>query len=681
MGQGVFDFFAAAGLGISGFLLNGLNQNLNWFWLVLAAAGLLWSIAQSAVDEEGVVLFLKQLCCMFLSAVLIFGYLRVDLAPYSYIATGKLEATLERTTGGAILPTYAVLRVGQVLMVDGRELLSKGKSTSIPNVIVQADLLATDEDVLDDKQLKANLAIWNQIVAPYILKQDPEIESALGQAGLIQTFMVPIPSSRDFMGQRGDQAAKVQEILASSKLGVGEMLCTLQTFIETSSTKYGGTMWSSDNGTCVDPSINVFLAKAPKKAATKPFIWKRPPQEAWDQGSALISSMITASGVDSKVQAITSLGQLYSAIGQSGLYIAANNYASDSDKVVTLGTACDKMSTQAEPSACSITQASLASAMGGLTASTGSGVLPIKQGFWDNVTGAIAYAGGWTFTSIFRILVGLLSAMTAQVIPYAIGVGITCALILSAIGPYLLLWPRKFSIAMEWMIGPVAFICLWAVLHNVWTEVDTWIMLLIGQIGSIISEDRLMGKNIAGIICSLGYLGMPFLAYTILFGSVGNAISKTTGLAGTSVKMGAVMTMFLARAAAQFSKSGGSGGGSPSPGSTSPGNSGSAPSSSAPPSNAPPTSSSPGSSANRGGSTQGGAPQSGSGGSPAAPPSSGSTSAPPSSSAPSSGGSAPPSSAPTSSGGSGGSMPSGQAGYGASQPAAQSPSPRFKPMP
>lgn len=684
MGQGVFDFFAGAGLGISGLLFGGINKNFVWLWMVLAAVGLLWAIIMSASDEDGIVLVLKQILCVIISSVCVFGYLRIDLAPYSYIAAGKLESALGRTQGGAMLPTYAVFRFGRAMMVDGRDLLAKGQTTSIPNVVIQADLLSTDEEVLDDKQLKANLAIWNQIVAPYILKQDPEIEEALGQAGLLPIFMTPIPSSGEYMGYNGQQAAKVQEILATSKIGVAEMLCTLQSYIEATSSQFGGATWTSENGTCIDPAIRIRVASTPKSPASIPKFFNRPPQAAWDQGRALIAAMITESGVDSQLQTITSLGQLYEKIGQSGLYIAANNYASDSDKVIVLGTACDKMSTTNEPNACAVTQSSLASAMGGVSASAGQAVQPQKKGFWDNVTGGIAFAGAWLFTSVFRIIMAAFSAMTSTVIPYAIGIGILCSLLLSAIGPFILLWPKRFTTAMEWMIGPVSFVCLWGLLHNIWTELDTWIMLLVGQIGSIISEDRLMGKNVAGIICSLGYLGMPFLSYTILFGSVGNAIAKTTGIAGTSVKMGALISVALARMAAQIAKpgGGGGGGGGPGAGSAAPGSGGSPPPSSSPASSAggssspPRKSSPPAQSANSGGSSPppspAGNPSQGSGGG----------SAPPGATSPSSAASSPPSSAPAPSGGYGGSMPSGQSGYGASVPASPPPAAaRFQPLP
>lgn len=690
MGQGVFDFFAAAGFGISGLLLSGMNLNFNWLWMVLAAGGLIWSIGIAGIDDEGVVAFLKQLACVLISAIIIFGPLKVDLAPYSYVAPGKLEALLGRTQGSAVLPTYPIFRVGRAMMMDGRSLLSKGKTTSIPNIVMQADLMTTDPEVLDDKELKANLAIWNQIVAPYILKQDPTIEAALGQAGLLSTFMVPVPTSRDFVGAAGDRATKVRDILAGSKVGVADMLCTLQSYIESTAGRMGGTMWTSENGTCIDPNIRLRVASAPKSASSMPTIFSRPPQAAWDQGRALIAAMISASAVDSNVQTVATLGQLYEKIGQATLYVAASNYAADSDKVVVLGTACDKMATTNEPNACAILQSGLVSAAGGLSSSAGPLVQPAAQGFWDSVTGGMAFALGWVTTSIFRILIALLSAMTVTVIPYAIGIGITCSLLLSAIGPYVLLWPRRFTTAVEWMIGPVLFVCLWGMLHNIWTEIDTWIMLLVGQIGAVISEDRMMGKNVAGIICSLGYLGMPFLAYTILFGRVGQAIAKTTGLASSMVKTGAFVSLFMARMAAQAgSGAGGAGSGGSSGGGGGAGGGGSSGGGSAPPSSSP--AGSVGGPGSQGGRSSGGATPTPQGGNSASPPQSGGAGSAQggSASGSSSGGSAPPGSgsagspsSPPPSNGYGGAMRSGQSGYGASVPASQPPGPpKFQPLP
>jgi hypothetical protein len=546
MFQNEVDFFAAMGLGLTRLLLVGLSQNATWFWSILAGAGLIWSIGIAAFDDEGIVLVVKQMICVLLSAICFWGYVKVDLAQYSYTAPGKLEAQFNNSQGAALVPTYGVFVVSRQLTIDVRGVIAKGQTSSIPNVVAKADMLTTEPETLDDSQLKANLAIWNQIVAPYLLKQNAALEKSLNDAGVLGEFMVPTLTSTDFMGAHGTNATQVQTILSQTSVDIGNMLCSLAPMIDSMATKMGAASWTSSTGACTDTSINLNMVASAKKADTMPTIFSHPPQAAWNLGQAMTQAMTANLGNGTDVQAVSSISDLYQKLGQSILFVAGNRYASDSDKVILLGTACDKMSTSDAPNACYATQMGLAGAARGLVAATSYKGPEDKSGVLSRIGTGLAFVGGWGTTSVFRALMAVLSSIVQTVIPYAIGILTGCSLLVSFIGIFVLLWPRRLASACEWMVGPIMFVSLWSALNGIWTELDTWIMAAVSMIGSVISADRMMGSNVTSILVSIGYLAMPFFAWNVLFGSASKALSKTTNFAQRMVEAGAALAIWSA---------------------------------------------------------------------------------------------------------------------------------------
>lgn len=597
MNQHVIDFFAAMGFAISNPLLTGLGGDaLKWFWMVLAAVGLAWSFGMAAQDEEGIMIPIKQVICVVISAFLLYGIVKVDLPEFSYVAKGRLEAEAGFNQGAALLPTYATFKVGRALMVSSRGLLRKGEATSVPNAALRAGLMTSDADVLDDPQLRANLVAWNEVVAPFLLKQDPALERSLRESGVIDEFLIPTPTARDYVGSSADRAQKVQALLQKTNVQIGDMLCSVGTFVEQRMSKGGAASWTGETGMCTDTAIKLNLVATAKSPASNWSLFGSSPNVAWAKGTAFTQGMMNVSGVSTDTITVTSVSELYGKIAQSVLYVAGNRYAADSDRVVLLGTACDKLSSEVGGASCHATQYGLVGAAKGVVAAEGykgpddDRSMGAKAG--DFLYGLLGYGT----TSFFRMFVALLSGAVQSFLPYAMGIAICVSLIISAIGLYRLLWPRNFTIAMGWMVGPMLFSSLWVVLNGLWTEIDVWLMLMVAVISGFFSDESAFGTNITGIVTSVGYLAIPFLTWSIIYGSAGKALSRATNFSQRMAEAGAAIAVVAARlgigglnALNKSSSTPTSSGGSPGSGG---GSGGGGSPAGAPPSSAPPSGSS-----------------------------------------------------------------------------------------
>ena len=609
MSQGLIDFFAAVGMTFSKFLVIGLQQNATWFWLCLAGVGILMSIAMVGLEQEDPILVVKHALSVLLSAILLFGYMRVDTAEYSYLAKGRLEAETKTSAGAAIVPTYLTFLVGRGFASSVHNILGRGESNPVPNFIASVDVLTHDPSVLDDDQLKANLVIWNQVVAPYLLRRDPQLERDLIDSGAVAEFMVPIPAAAQYVGDAGERAAKVRDILAKQSVTVGEAICTLGTIIDTEASRLGATSWKTADGSCASTTASIKFVDSVKRPATLWNPFSRTPKKTWQAGQGFAKSMMDAGGVGTDVVAIGTFADLYERIGSSVLFVAGNRYAADSDSVVTLGTACDKLVSDSDPMACANLQYGLVGVGKGIVAE--NSVKPIKDDrgiisrVADGVGNGFSWLAGWGTTSIFRIVMVILSNIVQSVMPFVMGMVVMLSFPVSIIGVYMLCLPRRFKLAMDWMIGPAAFAGVWVSLYGIWVELDPWLMVAMKTIGSVFSltngSDRMMGTNVMSILISLGYLAIPFVSYSVVWGSAGKAIAKTTNFSQRMVEAGMVFGAMAAKlgvnglkaldgkSSAPSGGSGGSGGGGAGGGSGSgqPGGSGSPAGSSPPPSSAP----------------------------------------------------------------------------------------------
>lgn len=540
MGQGLLDMFAAAGFALCRFLMIGLNSQTMWFWLLLAAVGLIWSIYLAALEVGGIEIVLKQCGCILLSIFLLAGYKSVDLAEYTYAYPGQIEKEFSTSKGGAPLPTYGTFLVGRAFATDIRNIISTGKTMSIPDVAGEVELLTTDPELLKDSQLRANLTIWNQVVAPYLLKKDPELVRGLEAANLMGEFMNPIPNVPDFVGSVSARSEQVQALLAKTSVPLGDMHCTLASLIDSVAASHRANAWSSGTGTCISPDIKLNFAATELPTASPSLYTKEASRLAYSKGLDLVRRMMAVGGNATEAQSVGSFAQLYDKLGRSVLYVAGNRYANDVDKLIILGTKCDKISERS----CAIAQSGIFQAAKGIGPSQSYKNTDGKPGLWEQIGKGLADFGAFGLTSIFRLVMWLLSVLVKSFMPYGMGMAVIVSMLMSVIGIYMMLIPKRFNVAVEWLLGPIAWASTWVALFGIWIEVDAWMTKIVDFISSALSNDAMMARNACSIVVSLGYLALPFFAWNIIFGSAAKALAKAGNSANRAIQGGLAFALF-----------------------------------------------------------------------------------------------------------------------------------------
>jgi len=99
-----------------------------------------------------------------------------------------------------------------------------------------------------------------------------------------------------------------------------------------------------------------------------------------------------------------------------------------------------------------------------------------------------------------------------------------------------LLWPGRLRDAVSWMVLPVAFVALWSVLFNLWAGVETFLT----AIASVVSHSEygsFSAGRIMSIAISIGYLGLPVVALSILSGNALRALNHVGARLETALLM------------------------------------------------------------------------------------------------------------------------------------------------
>jgi len=115
-------------------------------------------------------------------------------------------------------------------------------------------------------------------------------------------------------------------------------------------------------------------------------------------------------------------------------------------------------------------------------------------------------------------LVDSICKLVISIMPFCLGVAKALAILMSVIGVWMLLWPGRFMLAMQWMIGPIAFVGLWNIFFNIWSQIEGSLSAIASVVGGSPHGSWSAGR-IMSLALSLGYLGLPTLARHILWGS------------------------------------------------------------------------------------------------------------------------------------------------------------------
>jgi hypothetical protein len=535
MGEQYVDLFAAGAYALEARLFQALAQpSMAWIFYVLAAAGIAASIARSALEGEPL-LWLRHLATVSVAGVLILMPHRIELANLTYAAPGKIEALFGTRSGAAPHLTYLVERFGAAVAARLRDLLHTQPSLTVPSFASQVADLTSNPAVLGDAQLKANLQAWRDCIVPRLLTGQPQLESVIRQAGLMPALLNPAPSNEDWVGPEiSRRAAAVRSLLGSSGFDLAATVRDEAALLRQITDAAGADAWVAGVG-----SVRLRMALEPPPTADPPATGSPAYYDAVSRGSALAQAMVEQLPEANNWAEITGPEQLHDLLGRSILYAAAISYLRQEPRLATLGSYCQRLGT----AACRSAQEPLIQASAALR-------VPAADRYnTPSFTTWLKQPLATILLAVASLLLGALASLVVAVLPFLLGIAKALAILMSGVGLWMMLWPGRLWDAISWMVLPVAFVALWSLLFNVWADVETFLT----AIASVVSHSdygSFSAGRIMSIAISVGYLGLPAIALSILSGNALRALNH----AGARLETALLMAWRTRRAAMSFGR-------------------------------------------------------------------------------------------------------------------------------
>ncbi len=516
MGEQYIDLFAAGAYAVNERLMQALAApSMAWAFYALAAGGIVTSIAQSALDAAPQ-FWIRHLATVAVASVLIQLPQRIDLAELTYAAPGAIESAVGTRIGSAPHLTYLVERFGAALAGRLRQLMHDRPTLAVPAVAAQVADLASNPATLWDPQLRANLQIWREILVPRLLAQRPQLAAQLRQAALLPDLLNPAPSLGAWVGP--DAAARgnaVRAALATSGFDLPGAVADASILLRDVTDAAGADPWLVDGA---GKALQIRMATRPAPTIDPPASATPAYYDAVARGSDLAQSMLATLPQASQPMPISGIDQLHEMLGRSILYAAAVSYLADDARLATLGSMCQRLG----QSACQIAQAPL------IQASAALRVPPADRYNSPGWTTLLKQPLATALLAVTSLILGALSSMVVAVLPFLLGVAKAIAILMSSIGVWMMLWPGRLRDALCWMVLPVAFVALWVVLFDLWSDVETFLSAIASVVGHS-DGGSLSAGRIMSIAISLGYLGLPVIALSILSGSAWRAMTHASG--------------------------------------------------------------------------------------------------------------------------------------------------------
>ncbi len=533
MGEQFVDLFTAGAYALVGRIDAALaNPSLAWLFYLLAAAGLIAAMLQSAIAGQPII-WLRHLACLALASVLTLVPQRVDLTTLDYGAPGEVERLFGTSTGAAPHLTYWIERLGANAAVSLHALTHQSPAFVVPGVTAQVDAIAHDAALLDEPQLKANEIIWRHDIVPQILHDNPALASRIAASGLLPTLLAPAPNVPQFIGtEAAAEAQAVRTALGAAGIDLGTLLRAQAPLINQTTNDAGAQPWT--------------IPAAPGNAAQIPFSlrsagaipeppWRLHNAPAYDDAirhaDTLAATLRAQLPQADSPAPISRIEDLYDQIGRSVFYDAAAGIAADGRTKAAIGSLCQRTS-----------DANCALAMAPLPETAARLRIPATDRYVTaNRTTWLEQPITTVLLTIASVMLGTLATLVVSVLPFTLGVAKTIAILVSTIGCWMLLWPGRARVAIAWMVGPISFVSLWSVLFDLWADIEP----ALSQIGSLVGgapHGSWSAGRAMSIAISLGYMGLPTLALGIVYGE-GRALYHASARMET-----ALMTAWHARA-------------------------------------------------------------------------------------------------------------------------------------
>jgi hypothetical protein len=525
VGEQFIDLFTAGGYALVGRMYSALAQpSLSWVFYLLASAGILSSLLESAVDERPD-FWLRHLLCVCLAAVLTLMPQQIDLSSLTYGAPGAVESAFGTRTGAAPHLTVWIERLGANAAVALRNLTERQPTLAIPGIAAQVAEIASDPASLNDGQLRANLEIWRQRVVPQLLSDHPELAQQLRDARLMGALLNPRPSAPQFVGQDAANSGQaVQSLLARSGVDLSGLARQQAPLARQITDVAGADPWAvgADGGPVQIRFSQRNPGSSPAPEAGAPANYADALQRA-DQLSAELRAQLPGAGASVPVQG---LDQLYDLLGRSLLYNAGVTFSADAATRATLGSLCQRSGY----AACRAALAPLVDA---------SGRLHVPQADRYNTsswTSLLQQPISSLLLLVTSLLLKALSTLVVSVLPFALGIAKALAILVSMLGTWLLLWPGRARVALTWMLGPISFVSLWSVLFNLWADIEPGLSQLASLVQSS-DHGSWSAVDAMSIAISLGYMGLPSLALGVVYGQSGRALYHASARIETALMM------------------------------------------------------------------------------------------------------------------------------------------------
>jgi hypothetical protein len=535
VGEQYVDLFAAGAYALEAKLLEALAQpSLAWVFYVLAATGIVVSIAESAIEGQAQ-LWLRHLATVAVASVLILVPHRIDLVDLTYAAPGRIEALFGIRSGAAPHLTYLLERFGATVASRLRGLLQSEPTLIVPAIASQVDDLVSNPATLNDSQLRANLQIWRNYIVPRLLSEHPDLAVALRGSDLLPALLNPAPPDKGWVGSDiSSSAAAVRAALSSSGADLTSIISDESTLLRQVTDAAGADPWIL--GTT---SIQIRMALQPPPTVDPPASGSPAYYDAVARGSALAQKMIDQLPQANEHVDVTRIEQLHELLGRSILYVAAINYLREESHIAMFGSYCQRLGT----ASCQTVQTRLIQTSAALRVPAGDSYNLASFTTWLKQPLATA------LLSVASLLLGALASLVVAVLPFLLGVAKAIAILISTVGLWMMLWPGRLRDAISWMVLPVAFVALWSLLFNLWAEVEIFLTAIASVVGHSDYGSFSAGR-IMSIAVSVGYLGLPAIALSILSGNALRALNH----AGARLETALLMAWRTRRTAMSFGR-------------------------------------------------------------------------------------------------------------------------------
>ncbi len=527
VGEQYIDLFTAGAYALAGRLYAAVaDPSLAWIFYLLATAGIVFAIVQSALDRRPE-FWLHHLAAVGVAAVLTLVPQRIDLSTLTYGAPGQVETLFGTRTGAAPHVTYWIERLGATAASALRSLTRRPAYLVVPGVAAQVADIASDPAILNDPQLKANLAIWRRRIVPQLLAQSPGLAEQVRAAGLDGALRNPAPDASGFIGD--DAAAKaraVRRLLAADSTSLGAMVRDQSPLLNQLADDAGAEPWRSDetgNGIVIG-LVQATAVPAPLAGA----VGAQAYGDALQHADALVQALHAQlpDGRAHGPMAVHGVDELYDLLGRSILYGAGDRLARDPSARAAIGSLCQRTS----DALCRSAMAPL------IDASTRLTVVAADRYNTRSWTTWLEQPIATTLLTITSLLLSTLANLVVSVLPFALGVAKAMAILISLVGAWLLLWPGRAHVALSWMVGPISFVSLWSVLFNLWADFESALTQVAWLIGAA-DEGSYSARRLMSIAISLGYMGLPSLALGIVYGESGRALYHASARLETALQM------------------------------------------------------------------------------------------------------------------------------------------------